>query len=298
MLQIGDIEVHILNDVTYFVDAGGPFGLVPRALYSRYMQPNENNLVPQAQLTLFLRVGGKNIVVDTGYGSKVDRRMQRILHFQQPFDGLMRGLTKLGVSPADIDLVINTHLHGDHCTGNTILTEEGELAAAFPNAEYVVQRREYEDASHPNERTRATYIPFNYEPLLASGQMRLLDGDSELAPGVHGIVTPGHTPGHMSVRLESQGQHAAFICDLASYAVHFERLSWMTAYDVEPLITLETKRHWQQWAIQTEATLIFVHDAKRPVGKLKANEEGGNPFLEVIETPIFNMDPAVYNTAF
>jgi glyoxylase-like metal-dependent hydrolase (beta-lactamase superfamily II) len=144
-----------------------------------------------------------------------------------------------------------------------------------------VQRREYEDAMRPNERTRASYIPANYQPLVESGQMRLLDGDTELAPGVFGVVTPGHTPGHMSVRLESQGEHALFVSDMASYSVHFERLGWMTSYDVEPLITLETKRRWQQWAIQTDALLIFPHDPLRPAARLRP-VEGGRPALEAV----------------
>jgi glyoxylase-like metal-dependent hydrolase (beta-lactamase superfamily II) len=112
----------------------------------------------------------------------------------------------------------------------------------------------------PNERTRGTYYPINYQPLIEGGRMTLLDGDSEIVPGVWSVITPGHTPGHTSIRFEREGQHALFVADMASYAVHFEKLGWMTAYDVEPLITLETKRVWQQWALATGATLIFQHD--------------------------------------
>ena len=175
---------------------------------------------------------------------------------------------------ADIDIVIDTHLHDDHCSGNFRRAADGSLAPAFPNAEYLVQRREFEDATNLNERTRATYRPANYVPLLGSGQMRLLDGDAEIAGGVSAILTPGHTPGHMSVRIESDGEHAAFLCDMASLAVHFERLAWMTSFDVEPLVTLETKRRWQQWALETEALLIFPHDAKTPAGRLTHDERG------------------------
>jgi glyoxylase-like metal-dependent hydrolase (beta-lactamase superfamily II) len=144
----------------------------------------------------------------------------------------------------------------------------------FPNAEYVVQRREYEDAIHPNERTRATYIAENFQPLVESGQMRLLDGDTDLAAGIRGIVTPGHTPGHMSVVLQSDGDTLAFLCDLSTYAIHFERLAWMTAFDVEPLITLETKRKWQKWALDTNAILVFPHDTRRPMGRFSLDERG------------------------
>ncbi|MBN2472526.1 MAG: MBL fold metallo-hydrolase, partial [Anaerolineae bacterium] len=127
----------------------------------------------------------------------------------------------------------------------------------------------------PNERTRATYLVENYEPLMRRGQLRLLEDDEEeLVPGVFAVRTPGHTPGHLAVRLQAGDEHAAFICDLASYAVHFERLGWMTAYDVEPLVTLETKRVWQQWALQTGALLIFPHDHQIPAGRLTHPAEG------------------------
>jgi glyoxylase-like metal-dependent hydrolase (beta-lactamase superfamily II) len=124
-------------------------------------------------------------------------------------------------------------------------------------------------------------LPINYQPLVESGRMRLLDGDTEILPGIHGVITRGHTPAHMSIRFESQGQHALFVADMASYAVHFEKLGWMTAYDVEPLQTLETKRRWQQWALDTGALLIFQHDPTRRAGRLV--QDGDRRVLEVVE---------------
>lgn len=282
MLQLGDIEIYLFNDCRVMVDPGGPFGLVPRALWSRWIEPNADHLVPMTHHSLLVRSGGKNIVIDTGYGDKLPEKYRKLRQMTET-GGLLRGLARIGLRPEDIHLVIDTHLHGDHAGGNTRYREgsTSEVEAVFPNAEYVVQRREYEDAMHPNERTQATYLLDNYHPLVESGQMRLLDGDSELAPGIWGIVTPGHTPGHMSVQFESQGQRAAFVCDLASYSIHFERLGWMTAYDVEPLRTLETKRIWQQWAIETGAILIFPHDPKTPIAHLN-QDEGGKPLIEPI----------------
>jgi glyoxylase-like metal-dependent hydrolase (beta-lactamase superfamily II) len=180
----------------------------------------------------------------------------------------------LGVQPEDVDIVIDTHLHGDHCAGNTIIRPDGTPVATFPNAAYCVQRREYADAMRPNERTRATYYPINYEPLVQSGHLTLLDGDTEIVPGVRTVVTPGHTPGHQSVLFESGGQSALFVGDLASYAIHFEKLGWMSAYDVEPLVTLETKRQWQQWALDTRGLLIFQHDPRIMAGHLVEGANG------------------------
>lgn len=285
MLKIGDFKIHLINDGTVHVDAGGPFGLVPRALYQRYLVPDEhNNTVPMVLICLYIEAHGKKIIVDTGLGQKMDERSRKNWRIERPDGDFIDGLARLGVAPDEIDLVIDTHLHSDHCSGNTRFDEDGNIVATFPNAEYVVQRREYEDAMQPNERTAATYLPANYEPLVESGQMRLLDGDTELLPGIIGVVTPGHTPGHMSVLFDSQNEQGLFVCDLASYAVNFERLGWMTAYDVEPLVTLETKRRWQAWALETDAMLIFPHDHQRPVGRLTKGEKS-KPQLQVIDEP-------------
>jgi glyoxylase-like metal-dependent hydrolase (beta-lactamase superfamily II) len=276
MLSIGDIHIHVINDGYHHVDPGGAFGLVPRSLWSKYFTPDDDYRIPMTTINLLVQAGGKNIIIDTGFGEKrlTEKEASKFWRLERPTGSTFDALRRLGLTPADIDLVINTHLHADHCLGNMVVDADGQLKAAFPSAEYVVQRREYEDAMHPNERTRATYIAANFHPLVESGQMRLLDGDSDLAPGVRGVVTPGHTPGHMAVRFESQGQHGAFLCDMSTYAVHFERLGWMTAYDVEPLITLETKRVWQQWALDTNAMLIFPHDPYRTVGRLVKDDEG------------------------
>lgn len=195
----------------------------------------------------------------------------------------MGALNRLGIAPEQIDLVIDTHLHGDHAGGNMLLSSSGALVPAFPNAEYVVQRREYADAMHPNERTRATYFADNFDPLVKSGQMRLLDGDTDLAPGIRGVVTPGHTPGHMSVIVQSSGESLMFVCDFASYAIHFERLGWMTAYDIEPIVTLETKRKWQPWALENRAILVFPHDKFRPMGRYVADEKGRGIVIPISE---------------
>jgi len=284
MIQIGDIKIHLINDGSHKVDPGGAFGLIPRVMWSRYFTPDENHLIPMTLTCLLVQVEGRNIVIDTGYGSKVPEKQLDYMQMSRPNGGLVEGLARLGVDPNDVSLVIDTHLHGDHCGGNTAYDADGKIVPVFPFADYVVQRREYEDASQPNERTRATYIAENFQPLLDSGQMRLLDGETDFGSGLTGIVTPGHTPGHMSVRFESKGEHGAFLCDMASYAVHFERLAWMTAYDVEPLVTLETKRVWQRWALENNAILIFPHDKFRPAGRLIEGENGKHQ-LESLDEP-------------
>jgi glyoxylase-like metal-dependent hydrolase (beta-lactamase superfamily II) len=282
MFGIGDIEIHLISDGIVKVDSGGAFGLVPRVLWSKYLQPDEQHRVPMVLTCLLVRAAGKTILVDTGLGSKLTRKLIAIWGLTHPAGTLIEGLARLGVGPEDVDIVINTHLHSDHCAGNTVFTADGSATATFPRARYVVQRREYEDATHPNERTRGTYYPVNYEPLHQSGQLALLDGDTEIVPGVKAVVTPGHTPGHQSILLESGGQSALFVADLASYAVHFEKLGWMTAYDVEPLVTLETKRRWQAWALDTYGLLIFQHDTQIAAGHL-VEDANGQHTIQVVE---------------
>lgn len=282
MIQIGDFEIHLINDARILIDAGGPFGLVPRTLFGRYKQPDDQNRIYMDHHCLLVKAPGQTIIVDTGIGPKVDERTATFLNLTHPVGGLVSGLAQHGIAPEDVTLVINTHLHSDHCGGNTRYDANGQIAPVFPNAEYVVQRLEYADAAFPNERTRGTYFDFNYGPLLKSGQLRLLDGETDLMPGLRTVVTPGHTRAHQSVIFEGDGKAVMYVCDLASFAVHFAKLAWMTAYDVEPLVTLETKRLWQRWALRHDALLIFIHDSDIPVGRLV--DQGGK--LEVIAAEV------------
>jgi glyoxylase-like metal-dependent hydrolase (beta-lactamase superfamily II) len=274
MFTLGDVHIHLVSAGMVWMDRGGPFGLVPKALWCDYLTPDDQDRVPMALTCLLVRAAGRTILVDTGLGEKLDDRMKQQVGLEYPHGTLIDGLARLGITPADVDIVIDTHLHGDHCAGNTVFTPDGSIAAAFPNAAYYVQRREYEDAMQPNERTRATYYPVNYEPLARSGQLTLLEGDSVIVPGVEVVVTPGHTPGHQCVLFSGGDRQALFVADLASFAVHFERLAWMTAYDVEPLVTLETKRRWTRWALEQQALILFQHDTQVLAGTLTEDARG------------------------
>ncbi len=273
MIRIGEIEITLINDSRIWADTGGVFGLVPRALWSRFVEADEQSRIPMDHVCLLVRARNKIIVVETGLGSKLSEKREQLMHLTRPGGGLVEGLARHGVALEDVDLVINTHLHADHCGGNTY--REGEqIVPTFPNASYWVQRLEYADAAFPNERTRATYLPENYVLLYESGQMELLDGEVEIVPGMRCVVTPGHTRAHQSVVFEQGSKAALYTGDLSTLAVHFAKLAWMTAYDVEPLVTLETKRLWQRWALERNALLIFGHDVQTPVGRLVEGKDG------------------------
>lgn len=273
MLEVGKIRIHLLNDAYVMVDGGGPFGLIPRSMWEKVLPPDDHNRVPQSLTCLLVQVDGRNILIDTGLGNKLDDKWRSIWQLERPYGDLLAGLARLGLQPEDIDTLIFTHLHADHAAGATVRRDD-VLVPTFPNARAYVQRREYEDAIRPNERTRATYQSENFAPLIDAGLLTLLDGPTEFAPGVRGVVTPGHTPGHMSILFESSGAQAMFVCDLAAYAVNLERLAWIPSYDVEPLVSLETKRYWQQWALDTGALLIFPHEPTIHCGVLTLNAAG------------------------
>jgi glyoxylase-like metal-dependent hydrolase (beta-lactamase superfamily II) len=265
--HLQNLEYHILSDGVCWVDGGGAFGLVPRIIWEKHLLPDDKNRVTFALNSLLIRSEGKNILVDSGYGHKLSEKMIKILGLERPHGDLLDDLARHDLSPADVDIVINTHLHADHCGGNTRL-QNGSVVPTFPNARYYVQRLEWADAIVPNERTRATYFPDNYVPLQESGQLEIISGNTSITRQVRTAVTRGHTRAHQVVILESGGQTAIFMADMATLHYHFQRLAWVTGYDVEPLESIETKRYWQQWAIERDALLVFQHDLQLPTGKL------------------------------
>lgn len=269
MPYIGTIEYHYIHAGITWSDGGGAFGLVPKVIWEKKLPPDEYNRVPLHLNCLLIKSDGKNIVVDTGLGHKLDERGTRNFGLDNSGGTLLGELAKLGLKPEDIDIVVDTHLHADHCGGNTMLhPETGEIVPTFPNAEYWVQRLEWADAMYPNERTRATYLLDNYRPLAASGHLKLINGDTRVAGGVSTAITRGHTRAHQSVLIESNGEAGLFVADMASLSYHFERTAWVTGYDVEPLENIETKRRWQNWAANTGATVLFQHDPNIRAAKL------------------------------
>ncbi len=267
-MQIGRVEVHLVSDGLAWLDGGGAFGLVPRVMWEKLLPPDELNRVPLSLNCLLVRSEGKTILVDTGLGEHLTDNQRQFFGLTRTKGGLIQALARLGVTPEAVDIVINTHLHADHCSGNITLQDE-EMMPTFPNAEYWIQRLEWADAAFPNERTHATYLPQNFLPLQATGQLRLLNGDTRVTTEVWTAVTRGHTRAHQSVIIESEKEAAFYTGDLATLAVHFERLAWVTAYDVEPLETIESKRRWQRWVLDRDALVIFPHDTQTPTAHLE-----------------------------
>jgi glyoxylase-like metal-dependent hydrolase (beta-lactamase superfamily II) len=275
------ISWQIIPTGRVWVDPGGPFGLVPRSLWSQYYTTDDGGLVAMDLNSLLVQSGGHTILVDNGLGDKLSEKAAGNWHLEYPEGTLNENLARQGLTPADIDIMIDTHLHADHCGGNTTLVD-GIPQPAFPNARYYVQKREYDEATHTNVRTRNTYLPENFLPVFEAGQFELLDGNAEIAPGVRVAVVPGHTKGIQAVIVEDDGGPLIFISDLATFSVHLTRTAWVTAYDVYPLETIGTKEKWQPWIVDNKARVIFQHDVHTRLARMTTNEKGQYE-LEVME---------------
>lgn len=279
-MRIGELELYLVSDGITHVDAGGPFGLVPRGLYERYFMPDDQNRVPMSLVNLVIHSEGKTILVDTGLGSKLSPKEVQFWGLERPGGGLVHELACLGLTPEDIDIVVNTHLHSDHCGGNTI-REGDQVGATFPNATYMVQRMEWADFANHDVRTQGTYLDDNFTPLLKTGKAQLLHSTTRLTKHIQCVVTPGHTRGHQSILLQSGDWRGLFVGDLASYSILMSRISWLTAYDIDPLQNLVSKERWQKWALVNDAWLFFPHDPYMPIGHLR--EEDGRLLIESVE---------------
>ena len=281
-MQFGDIDLHLVSDGSYWEDGGRLFGLVPKVLWERIAQPNQQNCLRLTSRCLLIEAGQQRILVDTGYGYKLSADQRRRAGSE---DGqrLLGNLAKLGVGPDDVDLVINTHLHAERCGGNTTHSQDGELVPTFPRATYCVQRLELADAHLPNERTRTTYLGENIFPIERNDQLRVLSGDSRITDQVRVIVSPGHTRAHQCVVIESADQVALFLGDAAPWPVHMERLSWVPAHDVEPLVSIETKRRLARWALDRRVLLIFASHPTVEAGYLHATERPDRFRLEPVD---------------
>jgi glyoxylase-like metal-dependent hydrolase (beta-lactamase superfamily II) len=271
-MLLGDVRLRVVSDGRFWLDGGAHFGIVPRALWQPIIAPDELHRVPMGLNCLLIESAGKRVLVDTGLGTKHSPRRKEILRLQQG-KGLIGALEEAGVLAEDVDIVINTHLHNDHCGGNTFFNEHRQAVPTFPRAEYWIQRLEWADARYPNERTQATYLPENLTPLEEQGQLRLVSGDAPVTEEVRCIVTSGHTRAHQSVVIQSQGQKAIYLGDLAPWKENIERLAWTPAGDVEPMETIESKRAIQQWALEEESLLIFEHDPRITAGYLRRHRD-------------------------
>lgn len=277
---VGSLDIAIVSDGTFRLDGGAVFGLIPRVMWEPVIGRDNIDAeyrVPLGLNCMVVRSGDDVLLADTGFGNKLTGAV-RERAFPGDYGHLLDELAALGIARTDVTAVANTHLHADHCGWNTMRDETGDLVPTFPNAHYFIERGEYEAASHPNERTRGTYFAENFEPLAATGQLELVDGEREIIPGATFLPTPGHTADHASIALASGGETAIYLGDLIHHAVQMERPAWIPAFDILPLVSLETKKAIAERAIRERALLISVHNAFPGAGRL-VEENGRRTFV-------------------
>ena len=270
---VGRLQCHALEGGMQRLDGGAMFGVVPKPLWERRIVPDERNRIPLALRCLLVEHDDGPVLIDTGLGNKETAKFKDIYGVEnEGRTGRTRledALAECGYRPEDVRWVINTHLHFDHAGGNTFRDPDGNVALSFPRARYVVQKGELDFASHTNERTAASYLAPNF----ATVPFTLLDGEAEVLPGLRSVPTPGHVPYHQSILVESGGERACFLADVVPTSAHLP-LPWIMAYDLEPLVTLESKRRLYARAELEGWLLLFGHDPAVVGGRLGRDGKG------------------------
>ena len=261
--RVGAWRVHAIFGGLQRLDGGAMFGVVPKPLWERRIAPDARNRIPLAMRSLLVEHDAGLVLIETGAGNKESERFRDVYGIENEGTAgptaLEDGIRSAGFRPEDVSYVINTHLHFDHAGGNTYRGDDGGVHLAFPRARYVVQRGEYAFATSTNERTAASYLAHNFVPVMEAGRFDLVEGRVELLPGLELLPTPGHVPFHQAVLMRSKGEAALYAADLVPTAAHLA-LPWIMGYDVEPLITLETKRRVLRQALDEGWLVVFDHD--------------------------------------
>lgn len=259
-IALGNFEVSLIRQGIHWWDGGSFFGVVPKTLWSQKIQADELNRIPVGFNSYLIHTGEHTILLETGPGDKQDARARERMKLPPESEPLPEIIARHGFDPEAIDIVLNSHLHWDHCGGNTMLCGGG-AKPTFPRARYYTARGEWEHAHERLSRDGISYIDANYDPLVESGQMTLIDGDREIVPGVWMRRAPGHNRDMMVITAESQGRTFCFLSDLVPTTAHVQP-TWVMAFDLDPLESIENKHKWLGAACQGEWMCAFSHDSQ------------------------------------
>ncbi len=270
-MQLGDLELYLLIAGHWKADGGLMFGVVPKVMWEKKRAADGNNMIDMACVGLIARIDGRVVVCETGIGTKLDEKRARQVALREP-EGLLQSLRKVGITPDEVDAVITTHLHWDHAGGLTRRDERGGLELTFKKARHFIQRSEWDFALHPDQRSQSAYYHEDFTPLADGNRVvELLDGDTEVLPGVHVRHVGGHTPGSQVIVFRSGELACAVTGDLVCQTPHL-RVPWTMAADLDPLRVLEQKARLFEEAERHRWLLVLSHEPDQPAGYL---EEGG-----------------------
>ena len=271
-MKFGDFELKIVNGGNFRLDGGAMHGVVPKTIWSKLVSCDDQNRCSYATNCLLVEGRGRRVLIETGNGDKFSAKERDIYGIDHD-RSIAKNLVELGVPPASIDFVLMTHLHFDHAGGTTAQNGDS-VRPIFTRARHVIQQQELDDALHPHERNRASYLAENFAPLLDAGLVDAVQGECEIAPGISVLPTPGHTRGHQSVLLDDgQGGRLLFLGDVVPTAHHC-RLPFIMAYDLDVVGTLETKRALFARALAERWLLVFGHDVETKAGYLQLDKKG------------------------
>jgi glyoxylase-like metal-dependent hydrolase (beta-lactamase superfamily II) len=277
---LGDFELTLCTDGTYLLDGGAMFGVVPKPLWQKRIAADDQNRILLGLNTTVVRTGKHTVVIETGVGNKQPEKMREIQGNQEL---LPASLAAAGVRVEEVDVVINSHLHFDHCGWNTTLHADGSVTPTFPNARYFAHAGEVAHGRLQLDRDKVSYLAPNYERLIESGQMTLLTTEGiranpEIVPGISVEVFPGHTAQLMGVHIESKAhggvaQHACYISDLIPTSLHLDP-TWVMGYDLDPVTCIAERKRFYERAIPEEWLVLFTHDHFTPAAYLTVNDKG------------------------
>ncbi len=271
---LGDFELTVLSDGYYLLDGGAMFGVVPKTMWQKRAPADDQNRILLGLNTVVERTGKHTIAIETGIGNKLPEKLRAIFDAKQQ---LPRAFEAAGIRPEEVDIVINSHLHFDHCGWNTTRTPEGRIVPTFPNARHFAHRGEVEHGHLQLERDAVSYISDNYNPLIENGQMTLLDthpGEvTEIVPGVSVECYPGHTAQLLAVNIDSGGKRACYISDLIPTSAHLD-ITWVMGYDLDPLTCIEQRKRFYSRSIPGQWLVLFTHDHHTPMARIELGEKG------------------------
>jgi glyoxylase-like metal-dependent hydrolase (beta-lactamase superfamily II) len=274
-LKLGELEFHIVSDGTVRLDGGAMFGVVPKPMWQRRAPADEQNRILLGANTVVVRTGQHTVAIETGIGNKLPEKLRAIYEAKQQLPNAFRAA---GVKPEEVDVVINSHLHFDHSGWNTTRLADGKIVPTFKNARYFAHRGEVEHGHLQLERDSVSYISDNYDPLIASGQMTLIDarpqdGPREIVPGISVELFPGHTAQLMAVHIDSGGRRACYISDLIPTSAHLD-ITWVMGYDLDPVECIAQRKRFYARAIPEQWLVLFTHDHHTPMGYVEVNDKG------------------------